>query len=315
MTSTLGVFNHGFRWHRQQSGRWHHTVGQRRGQRLNPIFLRNYEFTLRPLFATKSKVISVSVELGNGHSYRDQPQGLEAIVCAKVCMNRLILQLALMMALSGCGGSSMVIPVDPLTVRETVTKDIVRLKSRQEVMRSDLEGVLYVLPPGPYFPFAEDDNGVFYQCISGLVSDLRNIPSTDIKYMHHIGGFYLPNDPAVDATPWIIVNLRGYLAGKIQIDQETALRTGDRCSEIGYSEVSSPNGVAFPEIYVDVIPTGPGAEQVSLGQRVTTNVTVSALANFISYAVMSSQDGKMVRLRIKQNGGRKLRDDVSPRTR
>ena len=185
-------------------------------------------------------------------------------------MNRLILQLVVLTALSGCGASSMVIPVDPSTVRETVNKNVVRLNSRQEVMRLDLEGVSYVLPPGPYFPFAEDANGVFYQCISGLVSDLSKIPSTEIKYMHHIGGLYLPNDPAIDATPWIIVNLRGYLAGDIKIDDEVAQQIGDRCSEIGLTGITSGNSDDYPKIYVDVIPTGPGAAQIRAPRKTST---------------------------------------------
>lgn len=227
-------------------------------------------------------------------------------------MNRIVLFWLALIALTGCASTTTAVIVDPKTVRETSVRDVVRLASRQEVIRTDLQMVLYVLPPGSYFPVAEDAQGVFYWCISGLVSDLSQVPGADQPYMLHMGGVYLPNDPNVEATPWVVLDFGGYLAGKMKIDQETARRVGSQCAEMESHDSSSLNSAhSLPLIVVDVIPIGPGANKVTLGQKVGTNLATSAITTMISNAILSIDNGKIVQLQITPTSSASLRKAIT----
>lgn len=202
---------------------------------------------------------------------------------------------------SACGS----IPVvDPQTLKPVSSLKRLYLPSTQTIVRQEIPGVSYFLPSGPYIPLGANENGIFYACASGIVfEDVRKVYAKDIRYSLYQGGIFLPNDPKVDAGIWNVMDAN--MSGDLDVSKEVAMQLSQRCKDVQ----ASPNNISessgsSSNIVVNVIPIGPGAEKVSLGNRIGTNIAASLVVN----AILSIDKGSFMIPPVKPRGDRPLRD-------
>lgn len=218
-----------------------------------------------------------------------------------------VLIVTLLLGLSAACSSIPV--VDPQTLRSAQsTSGHLVLKNGLAAYRQELPGVSYQLPAGPYIPLGGNENGVFYECESGIViKDTRKIYAKAVTYSLYRGGIYVPNDPKLDVGIWNLVDAN--ISGELNVSEDAALRFSERCDTRGNkSRTASSGGDNSANIVVSVIPTGPGANKVNFASQVGTNVAASVAVNAIGSAVLSIGKGNIMIPPIRVEGESPMRD-------
>lgn len=194
--------------------------------------------------------------------------------------------------------------IAPTTLRAVTPVRSIELASARIATRADSKLASYTLPPGPYYSVAENDQGTFYRCLSGIVA--RVDAGTQPTFMALQGGIYVPADPRQDASPWLVADARNAVAGQLALERSTAEKMAAQCAGAPTRPSIVAEGPARV-ILVDVVPAGPGADRIGTAQKLGTSVAASVASTYIVDAMISSNDGNFVIPEVSLDGGQALR--------